>query len=58
MKVKDFEEIILNYLGGPNQITGVLESREPFLCERRETCDMAGFADGGSGHESKNVDSP
>lgn len=57
MKIKDFEAIILNYLDRPDQITWVLTSREPFLGDFRETCDIAGFADGRSGHESKNVDS-
>lgn len=49
-------EVRLSWTDGPNLITRVLKSREHFSGEFSERCDIAGFADRGSGQESKNVD--
>lgn len=46
-----------SWTGGPNLITRVLKSREPVSGRFSERCDMAGFADRGSGQESKTMDS-
>lgn len=57
--------MILDYPGGPNLITGVLKSREPFRAglgrelsaeEAPGRRSVAGFEDRGKGHKPRNMD--